>query len=472
MTSKPYYLTIGLEIHVELKTNTKAFCACKNDPDTKTPNINVCPVCTAQPGSLPVLNKAAVNHMVRVGLALGGNIADFTEFDRKNYFYPDIPKAYQISQYKYPIVSGGHLAGVDITRVHLEEDTATSSHDKGSYTLVDFNRAGVPLMELVTEPCIHDVETIGVFGRELQLLLRALGASDANMEKGQMRVEVNLSISPDKDKYGTKVEVKNINSFSAAMKSAEYEIKRMTELWESGRQNEIIQETRGFDENKGITVSQRSKEDARDYRYFPEPDLPKLYLHSLYNLDEERNNLPEIPEKKRNRFRSDFGIKDSDIEVFVQDEVLGNFFEAVIAEWNDKPAMQTAANYITSDLAGILKNDKDALLPTTEDFAELIKMVVGGELSSRGAKDILAVMVKDPQNPRAYAEAHDMLQKNDPEALKKIAEKVIAENPEVVASYKAGKEQAIMSLVGKIMKESGGSANPQVAKETLVDLLK
>lgn len=472
MTTRPYYLTIGLEIHAELKTNTKAFCACKNDPDEEKPNVHVCPVCTAQPGALPVLNQAAVDHMVRVGLAIDGNIADFTEFDRKNYFYPDIPKAYQISQYKYPIVTGGRLAGVDITRVHLEEDTATSMHDKGSYTLVNFNRAGVPLMELVTEPCIHDVETVGKFGRELQLLLRTLGASDANMEKGQMRVEVNLSISPDKDKYGTKVEVKNINSFSAAMKAAEYEIKRMTELWESGKESEIVQETRGWDENKAVTVSQRSKENAHDYRYFPEPDLPKLYLHSMYDLEKERENLPELPEEKRARFKDEFGIKDTDIEVFVQDEVMGNFFEAVASEMKDKNALQTAANYITSDLAGIMKNDKDALLPTPEDFAELVNMISAGELSSRGAKDILAVMVKDPQSPRKYAEEHDMLQKNDPEALKKIAEKVIAENSEAVASYKAGKEQAIMSLVGKIMKESGGSANPQLAKETLIELLK
>ncbi len=472
MTTRPYYLTIGLEIHAELKTNSKAFCSCRNDPDELMPNVHVCPVCTAQPGALPVLNKAAVDHMVRVGLALDGNVADFTEFDRKNYFYPDIPKAYQISQYKYPIVSGGHLAGVDITRVHLEEDTATSIHDKGNYTLVNFNRAGVPLMELVTEPCIHDVDTIGKFGKELQLLLRTLGASDANMEKGQMRVEVNLSISPDKDKFGTKVEVKNINSFSSAMKASEYEIKRMTELWEAGREKEIVQETRGFDENKGITVSQRSKEEAHDYRYFPEPDLPKLYLHSMYDLDEERKNLPELPWEKRERFKKDFGIKESDIEVFVQDEVMGDFFEAVVGEFKDRQALQIAANYITSDLAGIMKNNPDALLPTPPDFAELINMTVNGELSSRGAKDILSVIVKDPQSPRAYAEKNDLIQKNDPEALKKIAEKVIDENPDVVMSYKSGKEQAIMSLVGKIMKESGGSANPQIAKETLIDLLK
>ena len=478
-TPKKYYATIGLEIHAELKTNTKAFCSCRNvtalpegemEPE---PNTNICPVCTAQPGSLPVLNKAAVDHMVRVGLAIGADIADFTEFDRKNYFYPDIPKAYQISQYKYPIVSGGELAGIKITRVHLEEDTATSSHDKGNYSLVNFNRAGVPLMELVTEPVIPDTDTIVTFAKELQLLLRTLGASDANMERGQMRVEVNVSISPDRGIMQKKyVEVKNINSFQAAKRAAEYEIKRMTALWDAGKQDEIIKETRGWDENKQITVSQRSKENAEDYRYFPEPDLPKLHLHSMYDLDKEKENLPELPWQKRGRYKNEFAIKDSDIELFVQDLVIGNFFEAVVAELTDKSSIQTVANYITSDLAGIMKNDVNALLPTAKDFAELISMVTQNELSSRGAKDILAVMVKDPQSPRAYAEANNMIQKNDPEALKNLAQKLIDENPEVVSSYKSGKENAIMSLVGKVMKESGGSANPQMAKEVLIDLLK
>jgi len=474
-----YYVTIGLEIHAELKTNSKAFCSCANVtalpdgvPEPK-PNTNICPVCTAQPGTLPVLNRAAVDHMVRIGLAINADIADFTEFDRKNYFYPDIPKAYQISQYKYPIVSGGELGGIKITRIHLEEDTATSSHDQGNFSLVNYNRAGVPLMELVTEPVIKDPEEIVGFAKELQLLLRTLGASDANMERGQMRVEVNVSISPDADKMWPKyVEVKNINSFQAAKRAAEYEIKRMTALWDAGKQDEIIKETRGWDENKQITVSQRSKENAEDYRYFPEPDLPKLFLHSMYDLDLVKNNLPELPWQKRDRYKKEWGIKDSDIELFVQDLVIGDFFEAVVSKVENKDAYQTIANYITSDLAGIMKNDVDALLPTPEDFAELISMTVGGELSSRGAKDILAVMVKNPQSPRAYAELNNMIQKNDPEALKNLAQKLIDESPDVVASYKSGKENAIMSLVGKIMKESGGSANPQMAKEVLIDLLK
>ncbi|MFA7315483.1 MAG: Asp-tRNA(Asn)/Glu-tRNA(Gln) amidotransferase subunit GatB, partial [Candidatus Paceibacterota bacterium] len=275
-----YITTIGLEIHAELSTNSKMFCGCVNNPDLPTgqageekPNQNICPVCMAHPGTLPVINKQAVENVVKVGMALGGTIADFTEFDRKNYFYPDIPKAYQISQYKYPIVSGGELKGVKITRVHLEEDTATSKHDKGDYSLVDFNRAGVPLMELVTEPVIHSAKEAGDFGKELQLLLRYLGVSEANMEKGQMRVELNISISDDPNTFGTKCEVKNINSFRAVERAAEYEIKRMSELLDAGRGEEIVQETRGWDETKQNTFSQRKKENANDYRYFPDPDL-------------------------------------------------------------------------------------------------------------------------------------------------------------------------------------------------------
>src|SRR5574343_632370 len=256
--SKEYYTTIGLEIHAELKTNSKMFCGCKNNPDEKTPNTNICPVCMAHPGTLPVINAEAVKSVVKVGLALGANIADFTEFDRKNYFYPDIPKSYQISQYKYPIVSGGELNGVKITRVHLEEDTATSKHDRGNFSLIDFNRAGVPLMELVTEPVIHSSREAGDFGRELQLLLKYLEVSEANMEKGQMRVELNISVSDDPNKFGTKVEVKNINSFRSAERAGEYEVKRRIALLEKGEGDKIVQETRGWDESKQATFSQRS----------------------------------------------------------------------------------------------------------------------------------------------------------------------------------------------------------------------
>ncbi len=481
--SKKYYTTIGLEIHAELKTNSKMFCGCHNNPDEKLPNVNICPVCMAHPGTLPVINKKAVESVIRVGLALGANIADFTEFDRKNYFYPDIPKAYQISQYKFPIVSGGKLKGIDITRVHLEEDTATSKHDRGDYSLVDFNRAGVPLMELVTEPVIHTSKQAGEFGRELQAVLRYLGVSEANMEKGQMRVELNISISPDENVLGTKVEVKNINSFRAMERAAEYEIVRMTELLDAGNGNLIVQETRGWDENKQSTFSQRAKENANDYRYFPDPDLPKLYLTKIFDIEKMRSELPELPEAKRARYRNDFGIKDEDIESYIIDIELGSWFEKVAnilkgissgseADRGDfLKSIQTASNYITSDYLGIKKVNLGAQLPSVENFAELINMVSESKISSRATKDILAMIVVKDESPLKIAEEKGLIQNHDEGVLKEIANKIIEANPAVVAIYKGGKENAIMSLVGQIMKETNGSANPQLVQKILKELL-
>lgn len=469
--SKQYYTTIGLEVHAELNTQSKMFCGCINNPDEKTPNINICPICMAHPGTLPVINKKAVESVIRVGLAIGADIADFTEFDRKNYFYPDIPKAYQISQYKFPIVSGGKLKVVDITRIHLEEDTATSKHDKGDYSLVDFNRAGVPLMELVTEPVIHSPKEAGDFGRELQLLLKYLGVSEANMEKGQMRVELNISISESPDKLGTKCEVKNINSFRAVERAAEYEIKRMSALLDDGRGDEIVQETRGWDENKQSTFSQRSKENANDYRYFPDPDLPKLFLSKVFDLELLKNGLPELPEAKRFRYRNDYGIKDEDIESYVTDQDLGLWFEEVSFILNDKDKIKIASNYITSDYLGLKKINPDLKLPGSNNFAELIKMVVDSKISSRGAKDILAMIVIKDESPLKIAEERGLIQNHDEGALKEIVQKIINANPEVVATYKSGKENAIMSLVGQVMKESKGSANPSLVQKILKELL-
>ncbi len=469
--SKQYYTTIGLEIHAELNTNSKMFCGCKNDPDAEVPNINICPICMAHPGTLPVINKKAVESVIKVGLALGSDIADFTEFDRKNYFYPDIPKAYQISQYKFPIVSGGELRGIKVTRVHLEEDTATSKHDRGNYSLVDFNRAGVPLMELVTEPVIHGAREAGDFGRELQVVLRYLGVSEANMEKGQMRVELNISISEDQNVLGTKVEVKNINSFRAMERAAEYEMKRMAELLDAGRGSEIVQETRGWDENKQSTFSQRSKENANDYRYFPDPDLPKLYLSKVFDINKMKSELPELPDAKRNRYRNDFGIKDEDIESYITDMELGSWFEKVANSLKEKDAVKTASNYITSDYLGLKKNNAGIILPAVENFTELINMVTSGKISSRAAKDILAIIVIKDETPIKIAEEKGLIQNHDEGALKEIAKKIIEANPQVVATYKGGKENALMSLVGQIMKETKGSANPTMVQKLLKELL-
>jgi aspartyl-tRNA(Asn)/glutamyl-tRNA(Gln) amidotransferase subunit B len=464
---KSYYPTIGLEVHAELKTASKMFCGCKNDPDEKRPNVNVCPVCMAHPGAIPVPNKKAMESVVRVGLAIGGQIADFTEFDRKNYFYPDIPKGYQISQYEYPIVKGGTLGGMAITRVHLEEDTGTSKHDRGAFSLVDYNRAGVPLMELVTEP--HTFSSIeeaakvgGAFGKELQLLLWYLDVSEANMEKGEMRVEANISISDDKEKYGTKVEVKNLNSFRSVERAIAYELTRMRALLEEGRGVEIVQETRGWDENKQSTFSQRTKESAQDYRYFPDPDIPKFKLSELFDSATLAAELPELPAQKRIRYAENYGIKAEDIETYVSDPHLAAWFESIAALLGDAQKIQTASNYITSDFLGMRKNKPDIQMPKAEHMAELIGLVADGLLSSRGAKDILGKIVVTDGSPKEIAEKEGLLQKNDEGALLEMVQRLIAAHPTVVADYKAGKEASLQFLVGQAMKETRGSANPGI----------
>ncbi len=477
-----YKTTVGLEIHAELKTNSKMFCGCANTPFASKPNENICPVCMAHPGTLPVINKQAVKNVLKVGLALGGEIADFTEFDRKNYFYPDIPKGYQISQYKYPLIKGGELAGVKITRIHLEEDTASSSHDTGDYSLVDFNRAGVPLMELVTEPVIHSPEQAGNFGRELQLLLKYLGVSDANMEKGEMRVEANISVSKT-DKFGTKVEVKNLNSFRSVERAIAYEVARHIDLIERGEGDKIVQETRGWDDANQKTYSQRAKEDSHDYRYFPDPDLPKLKLSEIAEFKPEnlKGELPELPWEKRLRYEKDFGIKAQDIEQYVVQKSLGAFFEAVIAGVTDKKTITLASNYLSSDLVGFIKKDAGesdwtsviSKLPFgPSEFKELISLIEKGDLSSRGAKDVLALMYKEGGKPLEIATKHDLIQKSDIGALTALAETIVKENPKVVADFKSGKEALFMFFIGQAMKATKGSANPEMLKEIFNKLLR
>ena len=468
---KQYYATIGLEIHAELNTKSKMFCSCKNDPDEENPNINICPVCMAHPGTLPVPNKEAIQKVIQVGLALGSNIADFTEFDRKNYFYPDIPKGYQISQYKFPIVSGGKLNGFAITRIHLEEDTGLSKHDRGDFSLVDYNRAGVPLMELVTEPVLHSAVDAANFARELQLLLRTLGVSDANLEKGEMRVEPNISISEDPNVFGTKVEVKNLNSFKTVEKAIAYELARMQALYEAGRQNEIVQETRGWDEAKQSTFSQRSKENANDYRYFPDPDIPKFYLSQMFDMESLRANLAELPDQKRARYAKEYGLKDADIEFFVADATLAHYFES-ITKGKDSLFAQTTANYIITDALGRIAKDANLTLPTEVDFGALITLIVENKITSRGAKDILGFLLQGETNPIVLAEKHSLLQQNNTDTLHPIIQGVVDAQPKIVADYKAGKEAALQALLGMVMKETKGAANPGIAMQILKDLLK
>ena len=457
MSSKTYNTTIGLEIHAELKTRTKMFCDSKNDADEIRPNVNVCPICMGHPGTLPVINKEAVRNVIRVGTAVGGTIADFTEFDRKNYFYPDIPKGYQISQYKFPLVSGGELNGVKLTRVHLEEDTASSGHDEGDFSLVDFNRAGVPLMELVTEPVIKSAEEAGNFARELQLLLRYLGASDANMEKGEMRVEANISVSDTKE-FGTKVEVKNLNSFKAVERAIDYEVKRHIELLEKGEK--ISQETRGWDEDKGKTFSQRQKEDSHDYRYFPDPDLPKLKISEIAEFADKpiRASLPELPRQKRARYAKDFGLKVADIHIYVSNPELAKFFEDVAGALKKKDLIALASNYIISD---------DAAKISSDNLVKIILMIEGGKLSSRGAKDLIAKLKEKDGDAEKIAKENNLLQVSDTGALEKIAEKIVSANPSVVADFKNGKQAAFQFLVGQGMKETKGSADPKALADAI-----
>lgn len=461
-----YVPTIGLEIHAELKTHTKMFCACLNDPDQQVPNINICPVCMSHPGTLPVINKEAVHQVLLVGVALGANLADYTEFDRKNYFYPDIPKGYQISQYKYPLVSGGSLKGVVITRVHLEEDTARSQH-VGEKSLVDFNRAGVPLMELVTEPVIHSAEEAGAFARELQLTLRYIGAGEANMEKGEMRVEANISLAPQGPtlnqgsprsdlKLGTKVEVKNLNSFRSVERAIAYEVERQTKLLERGEK--VVQETRGWDEGKQATFSQRKKESSHDYRYFPDPDLPKLKLSEIqeFSLEELKKELPELPWQKRERLQQLGFLQEQDIEQLITDRELAELFAQGAERLGTPESVKALANFILNDIAGQRKKNP-TWLPNVGLLVDVVKRYQAGELASPQAKSSIL--------------SGTIVEVADASSLPELIQKVIAANLQSVADYKAGKEAALQFLVGQGMKESKGSANPNQLREEIIKLL-
>ena len=475
-----YIPTIGLEIHAELKTKTKMFCSSKNVSVAAEPNMHICPVCMAHPGTLPVINREAVRSVLRVGVALGATLADYTEFDRKNYFYPDLPKGYQLSQYEYPLVSGGELEGVAITRVHLEEDTASSMHEEGVGTTIDYNRAGVPLMELVTEPVITSAAQAGNFARELQLLLRCLGASEANMEKGEMRVEANVSVAKATDgiknkELGIKVEIKNLNSFRAMERAVEYEIKRQTELLERGEK--VIQETRGWDEAKQSTFAQRTKEGSADYRYFPDPDLPSLQLSEIADFSRESlaGQMPELPWERRERYLA-LGIKKDDAQLYVQEAALGGFFEEVIALFGgDKARILLASNYIANDLVKIIRDiegrdsEYQSEIPiSARNFKEIIDMLAEDAISSRAAKDILIACVKGGiEEPRRYAEREGLLKASTP-ALEHVVNEVIANNPKVAGDFRAGKGAALEFLIGQCMKALRGAGDPAVLRELLI----
>ncbi len=460
-----YTPTIGLEVHAELKTVSKMFCGCKNDPHEGEANTYTCPVCLAHPGTLPVPNLEAIKKVLLFGKAVEATPATYSEFDRKNYFYPDIPKAYQISQYAYPFLTGGVLAGVELTRVHLEEDTARSNHEKGDFSLVDFNRAGVPLMELVTEPVIHDAETAGVFARELQLLLRTLNISDANMERGEMRVEANISVSKDADRFGTKVEVKNLNSFKSVEGAIAFEIKRQIKLLEEG--GEVVQETRGWDEVNLRTFTQRVKETAKDYRYFPDPDIPKIEINESLLAE----ITVKLPNEKRVQYQN-LGLTSDAVELIISDTVTDRFFAALVdgAVLSGPEATKLAANYLTSDILSLLSNDRSLQLSDVpvEYFAELMNMLASKEINSRIAKDLLPELFRAEKSPRDIATERNLLQISDASALEGVISEIVAANPAVVAEYKAGKEASLQFFVGQAMKATKGSANPAL----LIELFK
>ena len=466
-----YTPTIGLEVHAELKTKTKMFCDSLNDPDEKSPNKNICPICTGHPGTLPTINFEAVKSVLKFGLAINGDLADFSEFDRKNYFYPDIPKSYQISQYKYPLVSGGNLSGIDITRVHLEEDTAKSSHETGDYSLVDFNRAGIPLMELVTEPVIKSSEQAASFAKELQLLLRYLNISDADMEKGHMRIEANISVSKN-EKFGTKVEVKNLNSFRSVEKAIKFEIERHIEILERGEK--VVQETRGWDEIKEETFSQRLKEESHDYRYFPEPDLPKLKVSEIaeFGAEELKKGLPELPWKRRERLKS-LDLKDEIVEIFVRDRQAGDFMDRVLSELGSEKESILLAFNIASSVPSelfleLVSEEKKGI---AKSYSVLVEMRKENKLSNLAVQSVLSTLIKDGGDPENIAKENGLLQVSDENKINEIIEKIISDNSEIVQEYRNGKISSLEFLIGQAMKESRGKANPQTVREILVKKL-
>ena len=482
-----YNVTIGMEVHAELKTASKMFCACKNGLGLEQePNIHICPVCTGQPGTLPVPNRQAIEMVQRIGLALNCTINRHSKFDRKNYFYPDIPKGYQISQYDEPFCEHGTILvngkSFRITRIHLEEDTGKSLHPAGAdYTLVDFNRAGVALMELVTEADFENGKDTRAFCQKLRQTLRYLDASDADMEKGQMRCEVNLSLYPEgADRLsGTKVEVKNLNSFKTVERAIDFEIKRQTEILEEGKK--VIQETRGWDEARGETVSQRKKESAHDYRYFPEPDIPPFDFSEEY-IAGLRRTLPELPDAKAERFVNEYQLPVADVVILTEEKEFSAYFEEVASELADKKAsgemqaeipraVKLAANYMLTEIRKHLseRGEKTKDIPfTPENYAEFISLIADKKINSSAAQSVLAEMYQGGDNdPSHIVSRLNLAQVSDTGELEGVVDGVLAANAKSVADFQAGKENAFQYLIGQVMKETKGKANPEVVATLL-----
>ncbi|OGD56240.1 glutaminyl-tRNA synthase (glutamine-hydrolyzing) subunit B [Candidatus Berkelbacteria bacterium RBG_13_40_8] len=443
---------IGLEIHVQLKTKSKMFCGCDNNAESAEPNTLVCPVCLGLPGVLPVANKQAIEWVIKTGLALNCEIAENSKFDRKHYFYPDLPKNYQISQYDMPFCKDGTIEinnkTVRIKRIHLEEDAGKLIHAGGT-SLVDLNRTGTPLMEIVTEPEIESPAEAKIFMQELRSILRYLDVSDADMEKGHLRCDANISIAVD-DKEGVPTEIKNLNSFRMVERALAFEESRQKEDLTMGKK--IIKETRGWDDKRGFTFPQRSKEIAQDYRYFPEPDLPPFTPKKAFDIEKLKKELPELPAAKRQRYQK-IGIKISDAEVLASDYEMAEYFEGVAKAVS--PTL--AANWVINEI-----KSEGILIVSPENLGEMLQKLEKGEITGKIAKDVLSEMIESGKTAPEIIQSKGLKQMGDEGEIGKIIDKVISDNPKPVSDIKTGKMEAMGFLIGQVMRETKGSANPQI----------
>ncbi len=473
---------IGLEIHVQLKTKSKMFCACDNTGEIKPPNTTVCPVCLGHPGVLPVANTEALRMAIKTALALNLQVNLHSKFDRKNYFYPDLPKGYQISQYDEPLAQNGYLEvgikdskkKINIERLHLEEDTGKLFHTKDK-SLVDFNRAGTPLMEIVTKPEVTTPGQAKVFLQQLRIILRYLQVSDADMEKGHLRVDVNVSLrSEGESKLYPKVELKNLNSFRSVERGLEYEIKRLTDLWDKDEYPKN-NSTRGWDDTKGLSEEQRTKEEVSDYRYFPEPDLPPLNF-TKKEIEEIKKSLPELPQAKSSRLIKQYGLPSYEANILVNDLVIADYFESVVAkldkqseEVNKKQSAKLAFNWLINKLFQLL-NEKsitvDELLFDQDQFVNFLLLVASRRVNSTNAQILLKSMVETGRDPQDILDSEDLAQSSDIN-LEEIINKVIAQYPEQVEQYQAGKTPVLKFFLGAVMRETKGKIDPQEAEELL-----